>query len=172
MVELGQSIQLNAFFFGSDPLEATFWSPDIDCPDTTTLVCLNPIVAPTDTEVYSLTVFDTNGCSASDQIVVEVDVDRNVYIPNAFSPDNDGVNDYFVPFIGTGVTNVRSMQVYDRWGELLFEKKDFMPTGELDGWNGQFRNQQIPTGVYVYLIEVQFIDGISLLYRGSVLALY
>lgn len=171
-IELGQSVQLDGFFFGPNPLDLTFWTPDIDCPDTTMLVCLDPTVAPTDTETYTLTVVDSQGCTGTDDIVIEVDVDRNVYIPNAFSPDNDGINDFFVPFTGSGVTNVKSMQVYDRWGELVFEKKGFVPTGELDGWNGQFRGKQIPTGVYVYLIEVEFIDGISLLYRGSVLAIY
>ncbi len=172
-IELGESTQLDGFFFGPNAPDSIIWSPTIMCADSSMMDCLDPIVAPVETTEYTLTIIDELGCVGSDNIIVEVDSDRNVYIPNVFTPDNDGVNDFFSPYIGPGVSNVKSMRIYDRWGELLYEQLDFLPFNDFDfGWNGTFRNKRVQTGVYVYLIEVEFLDGISLLYRGDVLAIY
>ncbi len=170
-IQLGDNVQLDGFFFGPNALDSIVWTPNIICEDSS-MMCLDPVVAPIETTEYSLTVFDELGCFASDEIIVEIDANRNVYIPNAFTPDADGVNDGFAPFVGAGVANVKSMKVFDRWGELVFQKDNFMPVSELDGWDGTFRNRQVQTGVYVYLIEVEFLDGVSLLYRGDILAIY
>jgi len=134
------------------------------------------MVAPLESQVYSLTIFDENGCSGSDDILVEIDRNRNVFVPNAFSPNGDGVNDLFRPFIGPGVANVNFMRVFDRWGELVFSTDDlpvFLPT-DLDdsGWDGTLNGQLMNPGVYVYIIEVEFVDGIVLLFRGDVTLLY
>ena len=62
------------------------------------------------------------------------------------------------------------MQVYNRWGELMYERKDFLPVfGDLgEGWDGRFRGDYVNPGVYIYVAEVTFLDGRVLLYRGDV----
>lgn len=144
------------------------WTPIefLNNPDT-----LYPTTYPFNTITYTLTVFDANGCSGTGEVTVEVDPNRNVYIPNVFKPGNPaGINDHFNVFTGLGVTNVNYMRVYDRWGGLIFERDDFMPDNSNfgDGWDGKYRGDYVNPGVYMYIIEVDFLDGRTLLYRGDV----
>ncbi len=131
---------------------------------------LRPYVRPLDDVTYKLTIFDVNGCSTSELILVELDRNRNVFIPNIFSPNGDDRNDYFGVSTGAGVKKINFIRVFDRWGELLFTK-DNIPAGadpNANGWDGTFRNKPVDSGVYVYLIDVTFEDGQKLLYRGDV----
>ena len=118
-----------------------------------------------------LTVFDDKGCMGKGTLRVEVDPNRNVYLPNVFIPGNRfGTNDYFTPFVGVGVQNINYMRVYDRWGELMYGRDNFLPSDlELtSGWDGRFKGKFVEPGVYVYAIEVVFLDKKVLLYRGDV----
>ncbi len=114
--------------------------------------------------------FDVNGCTGSDEIIVDVDRNRNVFIPNVFSPNQDGTNDEFQVFLGPGVRKINYIQVYDRWGGLHFNVKDIPASAApLTGWNGISANgKKMNVGVYVYLVEVEFVDDKILLYRGDV----
>jgi len=132
---------------------------------------LMPWVRPLDNTLYEIQAFDINGCLAVASVLVEVDKNRNVYVPNIFTPDNDGINDYFQVFTGNGVLQIRSFRVFDRWGELIFERLKFPASPFPDpgnGWDGTFRGKPMDSGVYVYLAEVEFEDGQVLLYRGDV----
>ena len=175
-IQLGESALLEPFVGSILPVDSIVYQPltNLTCIDSS--FCLDVMVAPIESQVYSLTIFDENGCSGSDDILVEIDRNRNVFVPNAFSPNGDGVNDLFRPFIGPGVANVNFMRVFDRWGELVFSTDDlpvFLPT-DLDdsGWDGTLNGQLMNPGVYVYIIEVEFVDGIVLLFRGDVTLLY
>jgi gliding motility-associated-like protein len=103
------------------------------------------------------------GCSNTDSIWIR----NNCYIniPNAFTPNNDGVNDYFFPrqLLTSGVTAF-SMEVYNRWGQKVFE------TTSTDGrgWDGKFNNELQPEGVFIYIIDVSFKDGQKEHYQGNV----
>ncbi len=170
-IQLGESLQLNAILSGSNvPIDSIIWTPAI-FDSTSCLNCLNPVVSPLDDQTYSVEIFDINGCNGSDDIFIEVDKNRNVFIPNVFTPNGDGFNDEFQVFSGPGVTQINSMQVFDRWGELVFERNNLAPSAFPDvanGWDGRFRGRIMNPGVFVYLIEVTFDDGITLLYRGDV----
>jgi gliding motility-associated-like protein len=104
-----------------------------------------------------------NGCSTTDSILVR----RSCFIeiPNVFTPDGDGINDYFFPreLLSRAVTSFR-MRVYNRWGTLLFE------TTKTDGrgWDGRFNGEPQPQGVYVYMLEASFANGNSEKYQGNV----
>ncbi len=179
-IDLGASTIIDANI--SPPnvaLEALVWTP------TTNLICDDFIngdstlcdeveVSPLATTTYTLTAIDENGCEGSNSIIIDVDKNRNVYIPNVFSPNGDGVNDFFQVLGGVGVQQVNFMRVYNRWGALMHEALNFQPTdGELNmAWNGTFGGKLMNPGVYVYLIEVQFIDETVLLYRGDITLLY
>jgi len=112
--------------------------------------------------IYYATV-TLGGCSATDS--VNVLKDCYIDIPNAFTPNGDGVNDYFLPrqLLSSGLTSF-SMKIFDRWGELLFE------TTNIDGrgWDGKFNNVPQPQGVYVYIIDVSFYNGVAEHFNGNV----
>lgn len=132
---------------------------------------LEPFVRTFESQRYTLTVYDANGCSASGSILVVIDPNRNVYLPNVFKPGNTrGLNDYFNPNVGLGVEIVNYMRIFDRWGNLMYERTNFYPNNNdlAEGWDGRYKGQYVAPGVYVYAIEVKFLDGRVLLYRGDV----
>jgi len=161
---LGDSIQLIPTVTPTLPYTYN-WSPSegLSCTD-----CEIPWAAPWETTTYNLLVTDTlDGCTAEEPITVIVDKQRNVYIPNAFTPNGDGVNDVFHVFGGPGVTNIKVMTLFDRWGELVFEGENLPPSDPTYGWDGRFRDQHMNPGVFVYYIEVEFIDGEVIPYKGD-----
>ena len=93
---------------------------------------------------------------------------RHLYAPNVIHPDGDGWNDFFTLFGDRSVLLIRRMQVYDRWGELLFEGRDVPVNQEGKGWDGTFRGRPVGVGVYVWVAEVEFVDGVMRLYEGDV----
>lgn len=165
-VELGDSIQLFPNIPGVN-IDTFIWTPANRLNDPTSLT---PWVLTYFDTVVTLVVFDQNGCSGSASVTINVDPNRNVYIPNAFRPNNTiNINDHFVPSIGRGVDIINYMRVFDRWGNLMYEQNDFKPTDTFtDGWDGRYKNKYVNPGVYVYVIEVKFLDGRVLLYRGDV----
>jgi gliding motility-associated-like protein len=147
-----------------DSLDNVVWSPGslLDC-DTCEVNWISPIQQTT----FSVTV-DKNGCTDEDQITVFVKKDRPVYIPNAFSPNGDGVNNVFMIFAGPSVTKVKSFLVFNRWGESVYEYYDFEPNNPVYGWNGNHRGEPMDPAVFVYFAEIEFIDGRVELYEGDV----
>lgn len=93
--------------------------------------------------------------------------DGQAYIPNTFSPNNDGNNDYFTVFTNEFIQNIASMQIFSRWGEMVFSKTDFMPNVEEEGWDGRYNGTNAVIGVYVYQIEIEDTKGNTLLETGS-----
>ena len=162
-IDLGQSITLSPDL-DFDP--ASFlWEPDtlLDCSD-----CEMPTASPTNDIVYTLTVTDLNGCTYSDEVAIFVQKARNVYGPNAFSPNNDANNDEFTLFAGGQVARIKSLLIFDRWGNLMFENFNFPPNNLSVGWDGRFKGKMMNPGVYVWFAEVEFVDGQVGLYEGEV----
>lgn len=104
-----------------------------------------------------------DGCSATDSIIVQDDCYMNV--PNAFTPNGDGVNEYFMPrpMAAHGLATF-SMTIYNRWGQTIFETEQI----EGRGWDGRFNGVAQPEGVYIYLIEATFQDGQQVKKQGNV----
>ncbi len=130
----------------------------------------NPFVWPETSLEYSLTVTNENGCTEVEDVFVELDANRNVYIPNIFSPNGDGYNDFFRVFACRGVRSVNYARLFDRWGGIVYEGTNLDPSC-LDGiklWDGNKAGQPLNPGVYVYMIEVTFLDDVTLIYRGDV----
>ncbi len=127
------------------------------------------VIRPTVTTAYTVSVLDTlSGCGATDVIIVLVDKTRRIFIPNAFSPNGDGINDTFHPFGGNDVKKIRQFQVFDRLGAMVFKAAD-IPVGDPElGWDGKFRGSPLSPGVYVWTAEIEFLDGASELFRGEV----
>jgi gliding motility-associated-like protein len=162
-VILGETVTLVPIL--NDSVTTFDWqsSGTLDCTD-----CPQVRVSPTQGETVYLEVKDELGCRANDSISFSVDNVRKVFIPNAFSPNGDGINDVFMIFGDIpNVAEIESLQIFGRWGELIFEKKNFLPNDEAFGWNGYFKNKKMDPGVYVYLTQIKFLDGITLAYSGS-----
>ncbi|MCB0643309.1 MAG: gliding motility-associated C-terminal domain-containing protein, partial [Phaeodactylibacter sp.] len=164
-IQLGEILdvqsQVNTFdsvLYAWNPMEAV---DCVNCPDQLDY-------APTETVLLSLMVADTLGCSDVDSMLIRVEKPRNIYIPNAFSPNFDGVNDQFQLFTGIDVQQVLTLKIFDRWGELIYEANNYLPDVNTGGWDGTFRGVPMNPGVYTYMAEVLFIDGEQLLYTGSV----
>ncbi|NBB88887.1 MAG: T9SS type B sorting domain-containing protein [Bacteroidetes bacterium] len=113
-------------------------------------------------------VTDSSGCSGQSSVRISVINDVDFYIPNAFTPNADGINDFFTVFSESGLVRVQQLLIFDRWGEKIYERTDF-PTNDMSlGWDGRFRGQLMNPGVFVYLAEIEFIDGSLETVSGSV----
>lgn len=141
------------------------WSPPtyLSCAD-----CPNPTVTPLSSLNYTVKVKSKFGCSAEGNINVNVKLCNQVFIPNAFSPNGDGVNDQLVVFASECAKKVKSYSIFDRWGALVYELSDFPLNDSTYGWDGKFRNQAASTGVYVYKVSVEFADGKIRNFSGDV----
>ena len=160
---LGDSLRLNGEF--SNPVDTFFWN---DPSFLSCVNCTNPFARPVNTTQVILTAIDTNGCESSDVILLSVDKERNVFIPSAFSPNGDGVNDRFTVLGGNGIQEIEFIQVFNRWGALVFEQKEFPPNATPLGWDGTFNGEPAETGVYVFQVNVIFVDGFEKFYQGDV----
>jgi gliding motility-associated-like protein len=130
--------------------------------------CSDPRVMPVLDTDYFVTITNGDACSALDSVTIFVDDSRPIYIPNVFSPNNDGKNDFFTVYGGPAAEQILSMKVFDRWGNLIFVRDNIAFGQESGGWNGRYQDKKMPSGTYVYLIEVQFINGTVLKYKGDI----
>ncbi len=157
-INLGQETQLDPIISPANQVYSFSWEPatGLSCTD-----CPNPIASPVITTPYELTVFDENNCPFSEKVIVEVANDLIVLVPNAFSPNGDGVNDFLYVY-GVSIASV-NFRIFNRWGEKVFETNN---PGE--GWDGTYRGKKLASDVYVYYVEAIFEDGQEKQIKGSV----
>ena len=164
-VKLGRSTALTTIV-APDFEEVTYswWPPEIvDCP-----TCSEPKVAPVVNTPIRLTVTNSDNCTATDSLFLIVQPNRDLFIPTAFSPSLDGLNDRFTLYGSIATQEISLLRVYDRWGSQVFEATN-IPLGDASfGWNGQFNGQDVPTGVFIYHAVVRFIDGQEVEYEGDI----
>jgi gliding motility-associated-like protein len=141
----GDSIQL--FATGSGLFS---WTPGntLNCVN-----CSNPIASPEETTNYCVTVSDNNDCLSTECVLVSVQIPASIFIPNAFTPDANGLNDVFRPVLNE-VHNY-TLLIFNRWGEKLFESNSVD-----QGWNGFYKGHLCEQDVYVYKISyIENADG-------------
>jgi len=125
-------------------------------------------VKPNTTTTYTVEVSNAGGCKSRDNVTVYVICNgANVFIPNTFSPNGDGVNDIFYPR-GKGLFRIKTARVFSRWGEVVYEKSDFTPNDASAGWDGTYKGQKLNTDVYVYVIEIMCDNNTVLTYKGNI----
>ncbi len=170
-VELGEDIEINlgetVFLSANSNVNNIVWDTNgdpLDCDDN----CFIQEVGPFTTTTYEVEVMDENGCTEIDNIVVRVRFDRAVYIPSAFSPNGDGINDFFRVFGNSSVLQVQSMLIADRWGEIVYEAENIDLDDEQRFWNGEYRNEDLNSAVHVYYVVVEYIDGRTESFKGDV----
>jgi gliding motility-associated-like protein len=164
-VSLGSSVDVNPV--ANLPIADFNWSPEIgECPIGD---CLDFSFIPTMSNTYVLTAFSDLGCISVDSLFIEVEDLRQVYFPNLFSPNGDGANDYFIPYVGEpNVLEIERLQVFNRWGALIYDGQSLAPNAETSGWDGTFKGEPAGNGVYVYLAEILFLDGQVRQYSGEI----
>jgi gliding motility-associated-like protein len=138
-INIGEQVVLEA-----ENAQDYHWEPvdgSLSCID-----CATTIARPLKETQYIVRTSGGQNCISSDTVLIRVTYFRSFFMPNAFSPNNDGHNDYFRP-VSKGVM-VFSMQLYNRWGELIFQ------TGDLNqGWDGKVNGVLQPVGTYVYVVN-------------------
>lgn len=167
-VELGESVVLQAqYTVPTDQLDTILWSPSelFPCPQ---MPCDIMEIFPIQQTSVEVTVVDTNGCEGSDVLTLIVNKDRQIYIPNAFSPNGDGTNDVFMIYSDDDVLEIKSFLVFSRWGETVFEYENFTPNNPAFGWDGKHRGEVLNPAVFAWFAEVEFIDGQVVLFEGDV----
>lgn len=166
-IRLGETQELNArVSVPNFRIDSIIWQPNNE---DICVNCFDPVVRPFEDTYYTVSVIDENGCTATAQTLVAVDKERRVFIPNAFSPNGDGQNEVVTVFTDMlSVVEVKTFQIFSRWGEKVFENNNFQPNQEIEGWNGLFGREKMMSGVYVYFAEVEFLDGHRELYEGDI----
>jgi len=162
-INVGQTIDLVPII--SNDVTSVIWSP------TGTLsrnIYPAITVSPIQTTEYTVNVKNNGGCTASDRLTIYVVCNgANVFIPNTFSPNGDGANDVFYPR-GTGLFSIKSFRIFNRWGEVVFEKQNFMPNDATYGWDGTFKGVKLTSDVYVYTIDIVCDNSSVLTFNGNV----
>ncbi|MCF8239719.1 MAG: gliding motility-associated C-terminal domain-containing protein [Saprospiraceae bacterium] len=164
-IELGYSTSLSSNVSPPFTPVSTFWSP-VD--SLTCATCPDIEVGPVNTTTFTVTVVDSAGCSASDLVTVVVNKIRNIYIPNAFSPDGNGINDVFTIYGGVAAESVLVFRIYNRWGGLIYEGTNFQLNSESDGWNGVYKGEYLNPDVFAFYALIRFIDDEEIIYKGDI----
>jgi gliding motility-associated-like protein len=164
----GETVQLNAT--GSSTIVNYTWTPStkLSCSN-----CPNPQFINVDkTTTFKVTGTTQIGCSNSDEVTVVVLCGKSaIYIPNTFTPNNDGKNDRF-GVLGYGVGNVKSFTIYDRYGQIVFQRKNYTPTqgDRNNSWDGRVKGQEVTTTTaFVYVAEVSCNGGETFVLKNSVI---
>jgi gliding motility-associated-like protein len=118
------------------------------------------------TNDYFVLAVDSAGCEAEDHLTVHVYKIRRVEVPTGFTPNESGLNDLLIVHGKTG-TKIKLFQVFDRWGELLYEDVDIPINEPTRGWDGTFKSKDMPPGVYVWYLEAEYEDGMTESYKGE-----
>ncbi len=129
--------------------------------------CLETIVKPFKATLYTIRVFTKDGCILKAEKIVHVKKLINIYVPNVFSPNADGINDHLEVFTDQNVLIINEFLVFDRWGEKLFEARNINPATTNILWDGKFRGSTLNPGVYVYYLKARLIDGSDYELKGD-----
>jgi gliding motility-associated-like protein len=162
------SIVVQVGMDAANKVSKILWSNNIDSACSRQAICDNITVKPIRQTTYQVEVTDARGCKTSARRHVGVDRAHPVFFANIFSPNNDGQNDHFVIRAGKGVKKVNTFQIFDRWGNRLFVQNNFFPDDPAHGWDGSFNGRVVNPGVYLYMAEIEYLDGETEIKQGDV----
>lgn len=132
------------------------------------LSCPDPIAGPKQTTTYTIIASNPGGCTTKDDVTVFVFCNNgNLFVPNTFSPNDDGNNDVFYPR-GKGIFTIKVFRIFNRWGELVFEKTNFQANDPVFGWDGRVNGKAAGQDVYVYTVDVMCENQTVLKYNGNI----
>jgi gliding motility-associated-like protein len=149
----------------SSGVTSYLWTPaeTLSCAD-----CPQPGASPKFSTTYRVVVTDSNTCQASGDVrVIVLCKGATVFLPNTFSPNGDGSNDMLY-VRGVGLDRVKSLRIFNRWGEIVFEQRDFPVNNQTSGWNGLYKGNKAPSDVYIYQVEVFCENSEVIRFEGNV----
>ena len=165
----GDTVELSITGDILEPGLTVQWAPSVYLTCDT---CFATAAFPAETTPFSAVITDAMGCSYSLETVVHVLIDSTrgpeFYLPNIFSPNNDGQNDRFMVFSEDDEAQLIEMVVLDRWGNRMFTEKDNL-LASAEGWDGNYHGQPAQPQVYVYLARVRLSNGTEKVVYGDVL---
>lgn len=174
-IKLGDFQQLLALVPAPFPIslvDTVIWAPleGLSFESSSITDLLMPTAQPFQSTEYSVTIITEEGCKSVARTRIIVDRELDIYVPNIIWPeDPDGNNGTFMVFAReASVTKIKQLQIFDRWGSLVFEQKDFLPNEASLGWQGDYRGSPVNPGVFVWWLEVELVDGRTFLMKGDV----
>ncbi len=165
IIRLGDEAILSLDIFANSPVSIAWKdSTVLSCND-----CFETSTIPTESRTYTAVITSQEGCQFEVSQAVKVEKTKEIHIPNAFSPNGDGINDYFTIFGGTSyVRSIKSLKIFNRWGATVFSNTNMDINDEIQGWNGSVGSINSDMGVYIYVAEIEFIDGETSMMTGDV----
>jgi gliding motility-associated-like protein len=166
VIDLGDTTLIQITYTPIKAKDTFLWNPNL-----TWLGNLDFSGRPFVTTDYTITVVDSNGCVGTDIVQVRVVKNLNLHAPNIFSPNKDNGNDFFNVWASKGVEKIELLEVYDRWGNLVYKGVDGIDFNRNDvnsGWDGTFKEREVNPGVFVWRAGVRWLDGTFGNYAGDV----
>ncbi len=162
-MNLGDSLHLTAVPNAQEAYTFT-WDPQpLWCKG-----CKEISVAPLESTIYTVTITNLVGCTATSTAFVKINAEYDVFVPNIFTPNNDGNNDMFVVYGNEGVRQITRLSIFNRWGENVFNQTNIPHSDAKYGWDGTFRDKKCMPAVFGYIIEVEFVNGKKKTFTGDV----
>jgi gliding motility-associated-like protein len=147
-------------------ITAYSWTPSqfLSCSN-----CATPVATPQYTTQYQLLAKNEHACTDTALAIVKTETGQGVYIPDAFTPNSDGLNDVFYVMAGPDVTAVKDFSVFNRLGQKIFQVENVAPNNPAFGWNGRINGREANAEAYVYYATVAFVNGTQQVYKGTVI---
>jgi len=162
---VGESVDIPVAY--NYPLSSLHWSAACsgDLPPAAPKITLRPM----DDCLVQVEATDTFGCPASASMVVEVRKEYRLYIPNVFKPQGGFDNSHFYASVYSDqLKTVHIFRIFDRWGSMVYEDRHYQPNTVEQGWDGTAEGKDAPPGVYIYQMDIEFVDGFRRLFAGDV----
>lgn len=160
----GDPYSLSILQFG-EPVTNIRWTPNFafNCTD-----CFTPILKTNSSTIISAIATSQYGCIDTASIPVNAYFTSHISLPNVFTPNGDGKNDYFYVIAGKEVTQVKLFRIMNRWGATVFNKSGTLPNSYIDGWDGTYNGKPADVGTYIYQLIVLLSDGTTESYKGNI----
>ena len=165
VTNLGETISINPL--SNYPMSMYRWNSDEDILCSTN--CLEIDLLPIESGIYTLSSKSVFDCIASDSIYILVEKLRDIFIPDVFTPNQDGFNDYFyLQGSYPNIKMIKKFKIYNRWGREVFNEENIDFSIPNKGWSAQDKGVSQEAGVYFYEIEVEYLDEAIISYKGLV----
>jgi gliding motility-associated-like protein len=163
-ISINQQLQLNAVDITNSGFISYNWSPSfrLNNGSIKNPIFSSPVVTNNSGNTYVVTATTTDGCKASDNITNKVFEKPDLFVPTAFTPNNDGLNDFAV-VIPVGIKELKYFRIFSRWGINVFSTTDYTK-----GWNGLFNGQPQPSSVFVFEAMGVDYNGNTIFKKGTI----
>jgi len=163
-LQRGDTKSLN-FNHQGDPITNLLWSPSsiLNCSS-----CTTPILKTNVNQVIKLNANTKYQCTDSAYLEILAFYQSRFKLPNVFTPNGDGLNDYFYLIAAEEIKTIKIFQVLNRWGEIVFETKNARPNDLAFAWNGTKKGKELPQGTYVYYLVFELDNGTTESHKGNI----